>query len=128
MAVTRNDVARAASVSAAVVSCVVNGGPRPVSEAARARVLKAITELGYRPDGVARYLRTGSTRSIGLVLPDISLSYFAEMTQRLSDLSDARGHQLLVSTFCGTNARPAREPSRRRAEQIRSTPRRAGGD
>lgn len=97
MAVTRNDVARAAGVSPAVVSYVVNDGPRPVSAAARARVLAAIDELGYKVDGVARYLRTGKTRSVGLVIPDIGLPYFTEFTKAISAAADRIGHQLLIA-------------------------------
>jgi LacI family transcriptional regulator len=46
---TRVDVARLAGTSTAVVSYVINGGPRPVAPATRARVLRAVEELGYRP-------------------------------------------------------------------------------
>jgi DNA-binding LacI/PurR family transcriptional regulator len=69
--VTREDVARAAGVSTTVVSYVVNNGPRPVAEDTRARVLKAIEELGYRPNKHAQSLNTPSgqaTRQIGIVM------------------------------------------------------------
>ncbi|GAA2026084.1 LacI family DNA-binding transcriptional regulator [Agromyces tropicus] len=97
MAVTRNDVARAAGVSPAVVSYVLNDGPRPVSAGARARVLTAIDELGYKPDGVARYLRTGKTKSVGLVLPDLGLPYFSEFTKAISAAAYRIDHQLLIA-------------------------------
>lgn len=60
--VTRADVADMAKVSPAVVSYVVNGGPGPVSKAARARVVAAIEALDYRPNAVASALRGGSTK------------------------------------------------------------------
>lgn len=97
MAVTRDDVAALAGVSTAVVSYVVNNGPRPVSAGARARVLAAIEELGYQPDGVARFLRTGKTQSLGLVLPDVGLPYFSEVTRLLTSASARRGYQVLIS-------------------------------
>ena len=50
---TRDDVARLAGTSTAVVSYVVNGGPRRVREETRQRVLRAIGELGYRPNALA---------------------------------------------------------------------------
>ena len=53
---TRDDVARLAGVSSAVVSYVVNNGPRPVAEATRHRVEQAIAKLGYRPNAAARSL------------------------------------------------------------------------
>ena len=97
MAVTRNDVARAAGVSPAVVSYVLNDGPRPVSAASRAKVLEAIARLGYTPDGMARYMKTGKTKSVGLVLPDIALPYFAEFTKAMSAAAYAIDHQLLIA-------------------------------
>ena len=69
MAVTRDDVAAAAGVSPAVVSYVINNGPRPVSPSTRARVMAAVERLGYRPDGRARSLRTRRSGSLGLVVP-----------------------------------------------------------
>ncbi|MFF2487293.1 LacI family DNA-binding transcriptional regulator [Microbacterium sp. NPDC058062] len=99
--VTRNDVARAAGVSTAVVSYVLNDGPRPVSTAARARVLAAIEELGYRPDSVARSMRTRTTNSIGFVLPEIRLEYFSVMTQRITEIARARGLSVIVATSNG---------------------------
>ncbi|MFZ0529739.1 MAG: LacI family DNA-binding transcriptional regulator, partial [Propionicimonas sp.] len=63
---TRDDVARLAGVSSAVVSYVVNDGPRPVAPATRARVLAAIDKLGYRPNSAARALITGQSRLLGL--------------------------------------------------------------
>jgi LacI family transcriptional regulator len=104
MAVTRNDVARAAGVSSAVVSYVLNDGPRPVSAAARQRVLEAIDRLGYRRDIVARSMRMRTTQSIGLVLPDIALSYFAVMTQRITEVARERGLSVIVATSNGSVA------------------------
>ncbi|MFH8252964.1 LacI family DNA-binding transcriptional regulator [Microbacterium sp. B2969] len=104
MAVTRNDVARAAGVSSAVVSYVLNDGPRPVSAAARQRVLEAIDQLGYRRDIVARSMRTRTTDSIGLVLPDIRIPYFAVMTQRITEVARKSGLSVVVATSNGSVA------------------------
>lgn len=98
MAVTRDDVARHAGVSPGLVSYVVNGGPRNVSPDKTQRILAAIEELGYRPDVVARQMRTGKSHLIGLVLPDVRLPYFAGMTQLLSELSLQAGYQLVVAS------------------------------
>ncbi|WP_194396258.1 LacI family DNA-binding transcriptional regulator [Microbacterium atlanticum] len=96
MAVTRNDVARAAGVSAAVVSYVLNDGPRPVSDASRRRVLEAVESLGYRPDGLARSLRMGRTNTLGLVLPDASNPFFAELARSIEDAAYTRGYAVMV--------------------------------
>ena len=106
MAVTRNEVARAAGVSPAVVSYVLNDGPRPVSAAARARVLAAVAQLGYRRDGLARSLRVGRTHTIGLVLPDATNPFFAELARAIEDEAFRRGYAVLV---CNSADDPVRE-------------------
>lgn len=83
MAVTRADVARAAGVSPAVVSYVVNQGPRGVSRSARQRVEEAVLRLGYRPNAVATALRGGSTRSIGFLSSHPRNSFYAEVAESL---------------------------------------------
>ena len=70
--VTRRDVARLAGTSEALVSYVLNDGPRQVAPATRARIITAIEQLGYRPNAVARSLRTSRTMTMGLVVPDNS--------------------------------------------------------
>ena len=96
MAVTRNDVAREAGVSPAVVSYVLNSGPRPVSDSARERVLAAVRTLDYQPDGLARSLRLGSTKTLGLVIPDASNPFFAELARGIEDAAFARGYAVMV--------------------------------
>ena len=81
--VTRADVARVAGTSVAVVSYVINNGPRPVAEATRLRVLAAIEQTGYRPNDIARALASGSTQTYGLVVPDISNPFFATLARAL---------------------------------------------
>ncbi|WP_246076298.1 LacI family DNA-binding transcriptional regulator [Amycolatopsis cihanbeyliensis] len=83
MAVTIADVARRAGTSAAVVSYVLNDGPRPVAEHTRARVLAAVRELGYRRNRAAAALRSGRSGLVGLVLPDTTNPYFAALGRYL---------------------------------------------
>jgi DNA-binding LacI/PurR family transcriptional regulator len=75
---TLRDVALAAGVSVRTVSNVVNHYPF-VSDATRARVLEAVTALGYRPNLTARGLRLGRTGVITLAIPDLRNAYFAEL-------------------------------------------------
>ena len=77
-AATRSDVARLAGVSTAVVSYVVNGGPRPVAADTARRVRDAIEVLGYRPNATARALKLGTTGVLGLIVPDSSNPFYAE--------------------------------------------------
>ena len=95
-AVTRADVARLAGVSSAVVSYVVNDGPRPVAAATADRVREAMELLGYRPNASARALRTGTTETVGLVLGDSRNPFFTEYTFELVKAAAGRGKQLLI--------------------------------
>ncbi|RIQ22863.1 LacI family DNA-binding transcriptional regulator [Jiangella rhizosphaerae] len=103
--VNRNDVARHAGVSVAVVSYVLNDGPRPVSAATRAKVLDAVRELDYRPNRVASALRSRRTWSIGLVVPDNSNPFFAQLAHAIEDDAFARGYSLLLGNASGDRAR-----------------------
>ncbi|MEB6334083.1 LacI family DNA-binding transcriptional regulator [Serratia rhizosphaerae] len=94
--VTRSDVARIAGTSVAVVSYVINNGPRPVAEATRLRVLAAIAKTGYRPNDIARALASGSTQTYGLVVPDISNPFFATLAKALQQEAFACGRVLLL--------------------------------
>jgi LacI family transcriptional regulator len=91
-------VARLANVSSAVVSYVINGGPRRVAPGTRDRVLAAIEQLGYRANGAARQLASGRSQTLGLIVPRLGSSYLSEVTQQLSRDSFARGYELLIGT------------------------------
>ncbi len=66
---TIRDVAAAAGVSPATVSYVVNNGPRPVKDSTRLRVLRAMKDLGYFPNAVARGLQGKRMNTVGVVIP-----------------------------------------------------------
>ncbi|TDD20902.1 LacI family transcriptional regulator [Kribbella turkmenica] len=99
--VTRNDVAEYAGVSTAVVSYVVNEGPRRVSPETRERVLEAIRVLGYRPNATARALRMGTTRTFGLITPDGGNPLFAELAKAIDKEASARGYVVLQTSADG---------------------------
>ncbi len=105
--ITRDDVARLAGTSTAVVSYVINEGPRPVAADTRERVLAAIEELGYRPNLVARALRSMSSRTIGMVVPDSSAAFFTELVHAVERAAYERGSLVLLgnSGFSRTNER-----------------------
>lgn len=94
--ITRSDVAKVAGTSVAVVSYVINNGPRPVAEATRQRVLEAIKQTGYRPNAVARALASGSTKTFGLVVPNIANPFVASMAHVLLQESLNHGHVMLL--------------------------------
>jgi len=97
--VTRDDVARAAGVSPSTVSYVINDGPRSVSTETKEKVLRAIQELGYRPNAVARNLRRQRTSSLGLIIPDIINPYFAQVAQGIEAVAFERDFTVM---FCHT--------------------------
>ncbi|MFT4051819.1 MAG: LacI family DNA-binding transcriptional regulator [Microbacterium sp.] len=95
-AATRNDVARLAGVSSAVVSYVVNGS-KHVSPTTEARVREAIAMLGYRPNRAARALRLGSSETLGMVVPDSTNPFFATLAHAVEQAAAERGYDLLVA-------------------------------
>lgn len=96
---TIRDVARLAGVSTATVSATINQSAR-VSEALQARVLDAVRQLGYAPDGVARSLKKGRTQLIGLVIADITNPFFAELVHVIGNAAQAAGYAVLL---CNTD-------------------------
>jgi LacI family transcriptional regulator len=91
--VTVKDIAAAVGVSVATVSNVLNDRPN-VGAAIRRKVLEVARQLGYRPNRAAQAMRTGRTRAIGLVLPDLTNPFFPELAQAVE--SKARSVGLLV--------------------------------
>jgi len=91
------DVALAAGVDASTVSRVLRGDDRkPAKAATRERVLKIAQEMGYRPNSVARSLRTRRTETIGLVIPDAANPGFAEIFRGVQSVTDAAGWHVIV--------------------------------
>ncbi|MFJ5777150.1 LacI family DNA-binding transcriptional regulator [Streptomyces sp. NPDC093094] len=93
---TMTDVARAAGVSVATVSHVLNG-TRPVLPHTRQAVLDAVEQLGYTPNTLARSLVTSRTRSIGLAVSAISNPYFTEILQGVEASALEHGYSLLIA-------------------------------
>ncbi|MET8816340.1 LacI family DNA-binding transcriptional regulator [Streptomyces sp. NPDC004549] len=93
---TMADVARHAGVSVATVSHVLNA-TRPVRPATRDAVLRAIDELGYIHNSLARSLVTSRTRSVGLAVSAISNPYFTEILQGVEAEALAAGYGLLIA-------------------------------
>ncbi|MEN2739699.1 LacI family DNA-binding transcriptional regulator [Microbacterium sp. X-17] len=100
MVATLKDVAGAAGVSVKTVSNVVNGYEF-VKAATRERVLAAIDELGYQPNLAARNLRAGRTGVIGLAVPSLSFSYFAELADAVLEASRKLGFVTLIEQTGG---------------------------
>ncbi|MDV2684736.1 catabolite control protein A [Alkalihalophilus lindianensis] len=95
MNTTIYDVAREAGVSMATVSRVVNGNPN-VKPATRKKVLEAIERLGYRPNAVARGLASKKTTTVGVIIPDISSIFFAELARGIEDIATMYKYNIIL--------------------------------
>ncbi len=104
--VSIKDVALHAGTSIATVSRILNDVGYPISETLRSRVETAIRELGYRPNRMAQNLRSKQTQSIGLVVRDISDSYFGAIAQGVTEEASTRG---LMSLVCSSKRNPKLE-------------------
>lgn len=89
------DVARAAGVSVGTVSNVLTGA-KQVSPETRASVERAIAELGYLHNGVAASLRARSSRTVGLIVPDIATPAWGELTRGASDVLRDSGYATVL--------------------------------
>ena len=91
-------------MSSAVVSYVVNSGPRNVAPETRERVLQAIEELGYRPNATARALKRGVSETIGLIISDITNPFFSEFAHAIEEAAADRGLSVIFtnSALAGT--------------------------
>jgi LacI family transcriptional regulator, galactose operon repressor len=102
---TRRDVARLAGTSTAVVSYVINNGPRRVADETQARVLAAVKELDYRPNALARSLRAQRTQALGLIVPDLANPFFAELARSIEMQGFEYGEALLLGNSMGAEER-----------------------
>lgn len=98
---TRFDMARLADVSTSVVSYVLNGSPKKISPDTAQRVFDAAQWLDYHPNSVARALKTGTTHTLGVIVPDFSNPYFAEFTDQLEAAASKRERALIINLSRG---------------------------
>ena len=92
---TLKDVARLAGVSITTVSHALNGTRRVLPETS-ARVMAAVKELGYSPNSVARGLRTGNSRTIGVIGPSARDPFFGEVVVGIEQVCFERGYEVYL--------------------------------
>lgn len=95
--VTIKDVARHANVSITTVSRVLNETEHAVSPETKERVLKAIQELGFYPNAMARGLHLNKTRTIGLIIQDISNPYYPSIVRGVEDEAQELGYTVILA-------------------------------
>ena len=105
MPVTLADIAESLGVSMMTVSRAINNRPA-ISAATRERVLEAARQMGYTPNHQARGLATRRSFLIGLVAPDLTHSYFAELAKAISSIARPNGYEVLI---CNTEENAEQE-------------------
>ena len=105
MATRLKDIARSLNLSISTVSAALQNRA-DISPATRERVVKKVRELNYHPNIQARSLVTRRTHILGVIVPDLSRSFFAEVTKGIDVLTSAGGYSLLL---CNTGEDAARE-------------------
>jgi LacI family transcriptional regulator len=114
---TIHDVAARARVSPATVSRVLNDH-QDVGSDFRERVLAAISELGYRPNGSARSLRTRATAVLGIIISDITNPFFTAMVRGIEDTAQAGGYSVILANTDEDLAKEQRYLEVAAAEQV----------
>ncbi|KRL91270.1 substrate-binding domain-containing protein [Lactobacillus kalixensis] len=96
--VTIYDVAREAKVSMATVSRVVNGNNN-VRKETRERVEEVIKRLHYQPNAVAQGLASKKTTTVGLIVPDLTNLYFAELSKGIDDIALLYKYNIIITSI-----------------------------
>ena len=95
MSVSLRDVAKAAKVSVGTVSNVLNR-PEVVAPETLVRVQATIKELGFVPNGFARHLRSGQSRTLGLIVPDVANPFFTDVARGVEDAASKRDYAVFL--------------------------------
>jgi len=94
------DIAKQAGVSPTTVSFVLNGKAKEkrISEQVSKKILKLAAKLKYKPNQLARGLRTGKTKTIGLIVEDIANNFFANVAKIVEEEADKFGYKVLYGS------------------------------
>ena len=94
------DIANSLNISKTTVSFILNGRAREkrISEELVDRVLKYVKEVGYKPNSLAKSLRTGKSNIIGLLVQDISNNFFASIARQIEDRAYKNGYKIIYSS------------------------------
>jgi len=108
MPVTLKDVAKKAGVSVMTVSRIVNNQDSaiPISENTKAKVLEVVKTLNYTPNIMAKGLKSGKTHLVGLIVPGITNSFYAEIIQGIEDIVEDLEYSVILTT---TDYKPDKE-------------------
>ena len=105
MAIRLKDLAHHLNLSVSTISAALQNRD-DISEATRLRVFAAVKKFGYHPNSLARSLVTRKTNVLGVLVPDLSRSFFAEVLKGIDSVTSTAGYNLLV---CNTEENASRE-------------------
>jgi len=94
---TIKDIAKKVGVSVTTVSLVLNDKPNTISQATKDKIYQAKKELNYQPNHMAVSLVTKKSKMIGLVVPDISNNFFADLAKNIENECDRMGYSLILA-------------------------------
>lgn len=100
-----SDIAKELGVSVTTVSFILNGKAKEkrISDALNKRVLDYVARVGYKPNELAKSLRTGKTKIIGLMVEDISNPFFANIARHIESKAYEKGYRII---YCSTENKP----------------------
>jgi DNA-binding LacI/PurR family transcriptional regulator len=99
------DLAKELNVSISTISRALSR-PEVVAPATRERILAAVKEFGFQPNRIARSLRTQETKTIGIIIPDITNSFFGLIVKAIGEVAKAHDYTVII---CNANEDPADE-------------------
>jgi LacI family transcriptional regulator len=116
--VTMKDVAKAANVALSTASLALRNNPR-VKESTRQRVLEAARQLQYRPNGIARDLKTRRTETVCILLHDLGGPFYSEIIRGVQEIATSKGYNTIASgSLGGRNGSAVRLMSERRVDGV----------
>jgi LacI family transcriptional regulator len=96
MKLTIAEIAKMANVSKATISRVINNKQEGMSKETKAKILKIIDDVGYRPSLLARSMVTSETKSIGLIIPDITNPFYPKLVRGVEDYANSKGYTVYL--------------------------------
>lgn len=108
--ISLKDIAKKVGVSTATVSLVLNDKDEEgrISKEVAAKVRHAAEEMNYRPNTAARSLRTGKTKTLGLIVADISNPFFSKLARHIENIAGHNGYQVMFGSSDESNEKFAR--------------------
>src|SRR5713226_3769332 len=114
---TIKEVAGLEGVAVGTVSHVITGSV-PVSEVLRRKVQAAIRELDYHPNHVARSLKTSKTRTLGIIVPDMTIPYFPKVIRGAESAARKRNYSLIAVNSDDSDSRQGELLSLLRSQRV----------